>query len=51
VIPERRLPGSDHQHKAGFQKIGGEQNARDGRDDQPPACTRVRRSTRAETSR
>src|SRR5262245_21924327 len=51
AIPECRFPGSDDQHEPGFEEIRGEQDAGNDRNDQPPVCTRARRSTRPATSR
>jgi hypothetical protein len=48
-VPERRPWGHD-ENQPGFEKIGGEQQARDKRDDQPPDIP-ANRSVRAATSR
>src|SRR5712675_765982 len=50
AIPEGRPPGGHNQHESRLEKIRREENAGDDRDDQPPVCTRVSRSARAETS-
>ena len=50
AVPERG-PGGDDEDQPCFEEVRGEQQAREQRDDQPPVCTRARRSTRAATSR
>jgi hypothetical protein len=50
VVPERG-PRGDQENESRLQEIGSEQQAADDPDDQPPACTRDSRWTRAGTSR
>src|SRR5689334_11209074 len=51
VVLPKGGPGSDHQDEAGFEKVRSEQQAAERPDDQPPVCTRDRRSTRVLMSR
>jgi hypothetical protein len=44
-------PRSGDENETGFEKVGGEQQAAERTDDQPPLWTRESRSTRAATSR
>jgi len=50
VLPEGG-PRRDYQHETGLQEVRREQQTGDHCDDQPPVCTRARRSARAATSR
>src|SRR5262245_44577850 len=51
LVPERGLPRRNDQDETRLEKVGGEQEAGNNRDDQPPVCTRASRSARSDTSR
>jgi hypothetical protein len=44
-------PRRDDQDESRFEEVRGEEEAGEERNDQPPVCTRARRSARAATSR
>jgi hypothetical protein len=50
VLPDGR-PRRDDEDESSLEKVRREEQSAEGADDQPPACTRARCSTRAATSR